>query len=105
MIERVLNTGSGLVAAKHFATPDIQHKMNELSIDWDDLMSLSANRRNQLDASLAKHKVRAVHRTFDDHIQCTAGVGKLFLLRAALKILLLSVCLFKLQFSTYENMN
>lgn len=57
MIERVLNTGSVLLAAGHFATPDIQHKMDELSNDWDELMRQSANRRNQLDGSLAKHKV------------------------------------------------
>jgi len=54
----VLNTGNGLIADKHFAAPDIKHKMDELSNDWDDLMKQSANRRNQLDASLAKHKVK-----------------------------------------------
>ena len=64
MIERVLNTGNGLVSAQHFAAPDIQRKMDELSNDWDDLMKQSANRRNQLDASLAKHKVWALRRTF-----------------------------------------
>jgi len=54
----VLNTGNGLIADKHFAAPDIKHKMDELSNDWDDLMKQSANRRNHLDASLAKHKVK-----------------------------------------------
>jgi len=67
VIERVLNTGSGLIAAKHFATPDIQRKMDELSNDWDDLNRQSANRRNHLDASLAKHKVWA----FAEHFECT----------------------------------
>jgi len=61
VVERVLNTGTGLIADKHFAAPDIKHKMNELSNDWDDLMSQSAIRRNNLDASLAKHKVITAH--------------------------------------------
>jgi len=58
MIDRVLNTGSGLIANKHFAAPDIKHKMDELSNDWDELMMQAANRRNKLDASMAKHTVR-----------------------------------------------
>ena len=62
MIDRVLNTGSGLIAVKHFAAPDIKHKMDELSNDWDELMRQSADRRNRLDASLAKHKVK--YKTF-----------------------------------------
>jgi len=57
VIERVLNTGNALVADKHFAAAEIKRKMDDLSNDWDDLMKQSANRRNQLDASLAKHKV------------------------------------------------
>ena len=57
MIERVLNSGNALIAAKHFAAPDIKEKIDELSNDWDDLMKQSANRRNRLEASLAKHKV------------------------------------------------
>ena len=61
MIERVINAGAGLVSAKHFAADDIQRRMDELSNDWDDLMRQAANRRNKLDASLAKHKVKALH--------------------------------------------
>ena len=61
VIERVLNTGNGLIAAGHFAAPDIRHKMDELSKDWDDLMTQSASRRTHLDASLAKHKVKDRH--------------------------------------------
>jgi len=58
VVERVLNTGASLVADKHFASPDIKQKMDELSNDWDELMKHSANRRNQLDSSLAKQKVK-----------------------------------------------
>jgi len=57
VVERVLNTGSGLIADRHFASPDIKHEMDELSNDWDELLNQSAIRRNNLDASLAKHKV------------------------------------------------
>ena len=68
VIERVLNTGNGLIADKHFAAPDIKHKMDELSNDWDDLMKQSANRRNQLDASLAKHKVERTADVTNDRL-------------------------------------
>ena len=64
MIERVLNSGNALIAAKHFAAPDIKEKIDELSNDWDDLMKQSANRRNRLEASLAKHKVTSECKSF-----------------------------------------
>lgn len=57
MVDRVLATGSGLVTAKHFASPDIKQKMGELSTDWDQLLKQSNNRKSNLDISLQKQKV------------------------------------------------
>jgi len=58
MIDKVLATGTGLVNAKHFATPAIKDKISELTTDWKQLLTQAGNRKNNLDLSLQRQKVK-----------------------------------------------
>lgn len=57
MIDKVQANGNSLVKAKHFASPSIKEKNEELKEAWDNLLQHSQNRRNKLDISLQKQQV------------------------------------------------
>lgn len=58
MVDKVLATGTGLVNAQHFASPAIKDKIGELSKDWNELLKQAGHRKNNLDLSLQRQKVK-----------------------------------------------
>ena len=60
MIDKVMATGTALVNAKHFASPAIKDKISELTTDWSKLLKQAGNRKNNLDLSLQKQKVKYI---------------------------------------------
>lgn len=57
MIDKVVANGNSLTKARHFASPAIKEKGEELTKAWDGLRGHSANRKKNLDISLQKQKV------------------------------------------------
>lgn len=57
MIDKVFATGNNLVKAKHFATPAINARIDELNDNWGELLKQSDNRKKNLDLSLRRQKV------------------------------------------------
>ena len=57
MIEKVLANGDALIEAKHFASPQIEEKNEELQEAWDNLQQNSNERKRKLDINLQKQMV------------------------------------------------
>lgn len=58
VVGKVISRGKALVAAKHFASQDIDKKRGEVQDAWQDLVDHTQHRKGQLDKALLKQKVR-----------------------------------------------
>ena len=56
-IDRVLDSGDGLIKAGHFATPDIKERQREVRAAWSELLKCAADRRKKMGGSTDKQGV------------------------------------------------
>ena len=56
-IDRVLESGDGLITAGHFATPDIKERQREVRAAWSELLKCAADRRKKMGGSTDKQGV------------------------------------------------
>ena len=57
-IKAVLRDADDLVTEGHFASEEVRSRAAQLTDQWDQLKEKAAQRRQDLDASLAAHQVR-----------------------------------------------
>jgi len=58
MIDKVDTVGRSLIKSKHFASPAINEKCEEVSGSWKELLDQAAKRKKNLDAAQLKQMVR-----------------------------------------------